>query len=132
MLKPNIYFLFFTILCVGAIQSVQSLMPTQNLLIPKFWVIFGFISAITLLAINICLLVTKSKNQHSTFIILAVNVIKLLFCMTLVILYLQIYTVKPVLFITNFFLVYLLFTSFEIYTLLVNLRHLNKKIKTSN
>ncbi|TAH01279.1 MAG: hypothetical protein EAZ15_07560 [Sphingobacteriales bacterium] len=132
MLKPNIYSLLFTILCVGAIELVQSLMPTQNLLIPKFWVIFGFISAITLLAINICLLVTKNKNPHSTFIILAVNVIKLLFCMTLAILYLQIYTVKPVLFITNFFLVYLLFTSFEIYTLLVNLRHLNKKIKTSN
>lgn len=132
MLKPNIYFFLYTLLCVVAIKSAESLLPNQNILIAKFWVIFGFIAALTLLAINICLFATQSKNQHSTFIILAVNVIKLLFCMTLVIFYLQIYSVKPVLFITNFFLVYLLFTSFEIYTLLVNLRHLNKKLKTSN
>ena len=130
MLKPNAYYLLFTFILGVCIQSAQSLYP--YILIPKFWVIFGFISAITLLAINICLLVTKYKNLHTTFIILAVNVIKLLFCMTLATLYLQIYTVKPVLFIGNFFLVYLLFTAFEIYTLLLNLRHLNKKIKTSN
>lgn len=132
MFKYNIYFLLFTIIIILVVESAQSLMPTQNLLVPKFWIIFGFISAITLLAINICLLVTKYKNLHTTFIILAVNVIKLLFCMTLAIFYLQIYTVKPVLFIANFFLVYLWFTAFEIYTLLLNLRHLNKKIKTSN
>ncbi len=130
MLKSNAYYLLFTIILVIAIQSAQSLYP--YILIPNFWVIFGFIAGITLLAINICLAVSISKNPHSTFIILAVNVIKLLFCMTLAIFYLQIYTVKPVLFIANFFLVYLWFTAFEIYTLLLNLRHLNKKIKTSN
>jgi hypothetical protein len=130
MWKYNTCFLFFTALLIVIALLAQSLYP--SILMPKFWVVFGFIATVTLLAINICLLVTNRKYPHSTFIILAINVIKLLFCMTLAIVYLQIYSIKPVLFIANFFLVYLWFTAFEIYTLLLNLRHLNKKIKTSN
>lgn len=132
MLKPNTYFFLYTLVTFFAIKTAVNLLPNQNILIEKFWVIFGFIATLTLLAVNICLYVIQFKTKYSTFIILGVNVIKLFFCMILVIFYLQIYTVKPILFIANFFLAYLLFTFFEIYTLLINLRHLNKKLKTSN
>lgn len=132
MLKPNVYFLFFTLILILAVQAVHYLLPSNNLFVPKFWVIFTFVAGITLLAFNASYIASKKNSSHSTFIILAANVIKLLFCMALVVVYLQIYSVKPVLFIVNFFLVYLLFTAFEIYTLLLNLRHPNKKLKTSN
>jgi len=130
MLKLNTYFLLFAFLLILIIKLVESFYP--NLLIPKFWILFIFIGILTSVVINICVLVIRNNASSSIFIILAVNVLKLLFCMTLAILYLQIYIVKPVLFIVNFFIVYLWFTSFEIYILLLNLRHLNKKIKTSN
>lgn len=130
MLKLNTYYLLFAILLVLIIKLVESFY--SNILIPKFWIIFIFIGLLTSLAINICIKVTNINTPNSTFVILAVNIIKLLFCMTLVIFYLQIYTVKPVLFILNFFSIYLSFTVFEIYTLLLNLRNLKKKLKTSN
>ncbi len=132
MLKPNVYFLLFTFLFIVAVYTVSYLLPGSNLLVPKFWVIFTFVASITLLAFNVSYMASIKNSSHSTFVILAANVIKLLFCMALVVVYLQIYSVKPVLFIANFFLVYLLFTAFEIYTLLLNLRHPNKKLKTSN
>ncbi|TAF46801.1 MAG: hypothetical protein EAZ51_09825 [Sphingobacteriales bacterium] len=127
MFKSNSYFLIFTLLLVVIIKMTQGLFTFHKILIPKFWVLFGYMAGITFMAINLCLFSVKKSLPNSWFIILSTNVIKLILSLFFVLFYLQVFKVQSVLFVANFFLVYLCFTSFEIYTLLLNLRHLNKK-----
>lgn len=132
MQKLNIFFFLFSLIFALIIRSLQNHFGFQDILIEKFWLMFAFVAGITWIAINVCLLGIKISGTNSTFIILCANVIKLLFCMFFALFYLQTFKVKPLNFVVCFFSVYLLFTAFEIYSLLVNLRHLNKKLKTRN
>jgi hypothetical protein len=69
----------------------------------------------------------KAGGDNQAFIMLAAIVIRLLFSMFFVLFYLSNVKVNGLLFIANFFSIYFLFTAFEIYCLLRNLRHQIKK-----
>ena len=132
MLKPNAFFLLFSLIFALLILALRNFFGFQDMLVAKFWLMFAFAAGITWMAINVCMIGMNAKGSDSSFIILSANFIKLLFYMFFALFYLQTFKVKPLNFIVCFFSIYLLFTVFEIYTLLLNLRHLNKKLKTRN
>ena len=132
MLKHNAFFFLFSLIFALVIFGLQNFFGFQDIFIVKFWLMFVFVAGVTWGAINACLFGINSVGSNTSFIILCANTIKLLFCMFFALFYLQTYNVNPFYFVVCFFSVYLLFTAFEIYTLLLNLRHLNKKLKTRN
>jgi hypothetical protein len=96
-------------------------------LIPGFWLIFQFFSSLTFL---ICLGVIWGQLKNDTLgsqIFLGATTLKLLLCMFLALVYLRKYTVNDIVFVLNYFYLYFLYTAFEIYSLLSNLRVQNKK-----
>jgi hypothetical protein len=98
-----------------------------SLLMPKFWLIFQFFSSLTFL---ISLGVVWAQKKDSTLggqVFLGATTLKLLLCMTVALLYLRKNRVNDVVFVLNYFYLYLFYTAFEIYSLLSNLRDQNKK-----
>jgi hypothetical protein len=96
-------------------------------LIPGFWLIFQFFSSLTFL---ISLAVIWAQHKNGTLggqVFLGATTFKLLLCMTVALIYLHKYKVNDVVFVLNYFYLYFLYTAFEIYSLLSNLRVQNKK-----
>ncbi|WP_225870851.1 hypothetical protein [Pedobacter cryophilus] len=98
-----------------------------TILIPHFWLVFTFMAAITLIIYFLSVLGIKKGGEYQSFILLGGIVIRLLASMAFVLIYLLKVKVNGILFIGNFFSIYFLFTVFEIYCLLRNLRHQIKK-----
>ncbi|WP_342645776.1 hypothetical protein [Mucilaginibacter sp. CSA2-8R] len=95
-------------------------------LIPGFWLIFQFFSSLTFL---ISLAVIWAQHKNGTLggqVFLGATTFKLLLCMTVALIYLHKYKVNDVVFVLNYFYLYFLYTAFEIYSLLSNLRVQNK------
>lgn len=82
---------------------------------------------ITVIVYAVSVIGIKIGGENQAFIMLAAIVIRLLFSMFFVLFYLSKIKVDGLLFVANFFSIYLLFTVFEIYCLLRNLRHQIKK-----
>lgn len=96
------------------------------ILVPKFWVVFGFQFFITLIAYSVSMFGMKKGAETGTFTIIGAITVKMLFSMGFVLAYLLKINVKGVSFAIQFFSLYFLFTAFEVYALLCNLRHQNK------
>lgn len=94
-------------------------------LVPWFWGIFAFISIITLLSYLFSSKGINKGGEASILTLMAVSGIKLFLCMGAAIIYLLNFKVKGSIFIADFFSLYFLFTAFELYFLLRNLRHQN-------
>jgi hypothetical protein len=94
-------------------------------LVPNFWLMFFFISLLTI-AMLIALLIVQNKNQNyyaQTF--LACTTVKILACLIFIFLFIAKNKVDKYVFLADFFYVYLLNMAFEVYVLLRNLRHKN-------
>ena len=89
-------------------------------------------AAITLIAYLISWAGIKMGGEGSVFVIMGPIVMKLLFSLTFVVIYLRKIRVDGVFFALEFFSLYFLFTAFEVYCLLRNLRDQNKKVKSPN
>ena len=105
---------------------IETSNPADTVLVPKFWVLFGFLVVITIIAYVVSMFGIKTGGENSVFVIMGAIIIKLLFCMGIVLVYLLKFKVNSVHFAVEFFSLYFLFTSFEVYALLCNLRHQNK------
>lgn len=110
----------------GAAILIESLTEGE-VLIPKFWVLFGFLTFLTIIAFWAASLGIKKGGEISVYAIMGSVILKLLFSMVVVLVYLLRIKVNGIDFATQFFSVYFLFTAFEVYCLLVNLRHQNKR-----
>ncbi len=84
-------------------------------------------AAITLLVYGLSLIGIKKGGDYQGAILLSAIVLRLLLTLTFLLIYALNVKVSPVLFSVNFFSIYLLFTVFEIYCLLRNLRHQIRK-----
>lgn len=125
--KFAIYFiLLITATALGFYLIDQFISPT-TILIPHFWLVFTYMAAITLLIYFLSIIGIKKGGDYQSFILLGGIVIRLLASMAFVLVYLLKVKVNSILFIGNFFSIYFLFTVFEIYCLLRNLRHQIKK-----
>ncbi|KIA96642.1 hypothetical protein OC25_02660 [Pedobacter kyungheensis] len=122
----SIYFIFVGLL-IGVVAVLPLLFPNTQLFIPNFWVMFGFLAGITYIAYMLVDIGIKRDPEVGIMAIMGSIGVKMIFCMAFVL----IYSIKAKgigsVFLLNFFSLYLLFTAFEIYCLLRNLRHQNLK-----
>lgn len=109
-----------------AAYAFEAYNPADTILVPKFWVLFGFLVILTVIAYTVSVVGIKSKGENSVYILMGAVIVKLLICMSMVLVYLLKFRVNHVFFAAEFFSLYFVFTSFEVYALLCNLRHQNK------
>ena len=120
-------FLFLLVVLVSGLiaYSVEASTP-ETVLVPKFWVLFGFLAGLTVIAYFAASVGIAKGGEISVYAIMGSVVLKLLLSMVLVLVYLLKIKVNSINFATQFFSLYFLFTAFEVYCLLRNLRHQNK------
>ncbi len=121
------YYFLFTVLIAGIAIGLPYFFPNKPLLIDKFWVVFSFVTGITLIAYLVAYLGIKRKPEMGVMAIMASVGLKMLFSMAFILVYVLYTPVNRILFVFNFFSLYFLFSGFEIYALLCNLRHSLKK-----
>lgn len=98
-----------------------------DLIVPKFWLLFFFLSGLTFLTVISILMVAKINNEMYAQAFLAATTAKLLACMFFALIFLLKNAVNRYVFVADFFYIYFLNMVFEIYGLLRNLR--NQKIR---
>ena len=119
-------FLLFTII-IAVPPAVLQYTGNTCMLVPGFWIVFSFMSALTFL-ILIGMLIAKQKNQeYFTPAFLAGTTFKLLACLIFIFVFVAKNAANKHVFLGDFVYIYLLNTVFEVYVLLRNLRH--EKIK---
>jgi len=112
---------------LGAIAYLLPLaFPGVPILAGKFWVVFGFLAGITFIAYVVADLGIKRNPEVGIMAIMGSIALKMIFSMAFVLIYSINTKEKGMVFVLNFFSLYLLFSFFEIYSLLRNLRHQNK------
>jgi hypothetical protein len=94
-----------------------------NLLIPDFWLIFSFLSGLTLLVVASILIVKQMYPHMFSEAFMGATVVKILTCLVFVLVFLHNNKVEKHVFIGDFFYVYFLNTAFEVYILLRTLRN---------
>ena len=120
-----LYFLYCAF--IGALAfGLASAFPAVRILADKFWLVFGFLAGLTFIAYIFADLGIKWNPEAGVMAIMGSIAIKMLFSMAFVLIYSLKSSGKPLVFVLNFFSLYLLFTFFEIYCLLRKLRHQNK------
>lgn len=126
MLRVILSFILFVI--ITAIPPVLlNYTGHANWLVPRFWLIFFFISMLTFITVFLVNFVGKINYSLYTQTFLAATTVKILAAMFFALFFLM--KVKPNngIFLANFFYVYFLNIAFEIYGLLCTLR--NQKLK---
>ena len=124
------FFILFTIFIIALAAvplGINYYYPQRALLIPQFWVLFGFFSGLTLIIYLTAHLMMRISNKASGQALLGGITIRFLFCMVIALVYISNFKVEPVKFMVNFFYLYFFNTVFEIYCLLRNLRNKNTK-----
>jgi len=119
------YLLFTAVLGVVA-YLLPAMFPGVTVLTNKFWVVFGFLAGITFIAYAVADLGMKRNPEVGVMAIMGSIALKMIFSMAFVLIYSINTKEKGMVFVLNFFSLYLLFSFFEIYSLLRNLRHQNK------
>jgi hypothetical protein len=128
-LKRHIFLLYFTLfaLLIGAgAWGVQQIVSTQIILGPHFWVLFGSLYVLTIVAYLISDIGIKSSAEYGVYAVLGGIVLKMLFCLMLIVVLILKYPETKLVTAFNFFSLYLLFTIFEVICLLRNLRDQKK------
>ena len=125
--KFTSFYLIFVGVLIGIIAILPTIFPGTQLFVKNFWLLFGFLAGITFIAYLLVDIGIKKDPEVGIMAIMGSIAVKMIFCMAFVL----IYSIKEkglgVVFLVNFFSLYLLFSAFEIYCLLRNLRHQNLK-----
>lgn len=108
---------------MGIAAYLIQLNSNHEILIPWFWGVFAIMAGLTLVAYLSSWFGIKRGGEASILSLMAVMGIKIFICMGLAIAYLMNFKVESVAFLIQFFSLYFLFTAFEVYFLLRNLRH---------
>ena len=124
--KFIIYYILYSAFLAGIALLLPVVFPGVTRLVPKFWGIFVFLAGITFIAYIVAYLGINRSPETGTMTIMGSITLKLLFCMAFVLIYSLKSKGNGLIFIGNFFSLYLLYSFFEIYCLLCNLRHQNK------
>ena len=94
-----------------------------TLLIPQFWLIFFFLSGLTLLVVASILIVRQMYPTMFSEAFMGATAFKILACMIFMLVLLTKNKVDKHVFTGDFFYIYFLNTAFEVYILLRTLRH---------
>ena len=121
----------FSYLLFLAVLAAPPLWLSKNghaeLLAPHFWLIFFFLSGLTLIVIITVLMGQQIDGERGAQFFLAATTFKILACLVFALVFLLKNKVNKYVFVADFFYIYFLNTAFEIYTLLRNLRNQNLK-----
>ncbi len=124
--KFTLYYFIYTLILAGVAYVLPLLFPHVTLVVKKFWLIFCFLGVLTYIAYITAYMGIKMDPQAGVMAIMGSIVLKMIFSLAFVLIYSLNSKEKGVVFALNFFSLYLLFSFFEIYSLLRNLRHQNK------
>jgi len=116
----------YCLLLAIAAYSISFAFPHVIILAAKFWLVYGFLAGITFIAYVVADKGIKRNPETGVMAIMASIALKMIFSMAFVLIYSLNTKEKGMVFVLNFFSLYLLFSFFEIYSLLRNLRHQNK------
>jgi hypothetical protein len=119
-----LFFLWFTFI-IAIPPYALNRYGRRDLLTPDFWVIFFFLSGITLLVVAGILIVRQMYPTLFSEGFMGATVFKILVCLVFVLVFLAKNRVNKHVFIGDFFYIYLLNTAFEVYILLRTLRNKN-------
>ena len=125
LLKYSIYTLFIGVLMYGIAEVMNNLLERDYFLraYPAFIIFFYVIGVV---AYGICEWGLKKSADSSVFIVLGAVVAKLLLSMVFALIFIYGNRIDKIGFLISFFLPYFIYSTFEIYTLLYNLRALKK------
>jgi hypothetical protein len=119
-----LYYLGFVVL-LAIPPAVLTQTSAAYLLVPGFWLVFGYMATLTLIVVVLVLLVQKSNSEFYAQGFLAGTTFKILACLIFMVIFLKKYPVDKLIFMGDFFYIYFLNTAFEVYGLLRNLRNQN-------
>jgi hypothetical protein len=125
-IKFTLSYLIYTLILAGIAYGLQYQFQDSKILANKFWIVFGFLAGITYIAYTVADLGIKRNPETGIMAIMGSIALKMIFSMAFVLIYSLNSKEKGMVFVLNFFSLYLLFSFFEIYCLLRNLRHQNK------
>jgi len=117
-----LFYLWFTII-IAIPPFALSSYGHADLIMPDFWLIFGFLSGLSLLVVAGILIVRQMYPGMFTEAFMGATVFKILACIIFVLVFLAKNKVEKYVFVGDFFYVYFLNTAFEVYILLRTLRH---------
>ncbi len=117
-----LFFVWFTFI-IAIPPFALSHYGYTNLLTADFWLIFGFMSGLTLLVVASILIIRQMYPTMFSEAFLGATTFKILVCLVFVVVFLKNNKVDKTIFVSDFFYIYLLNTVFEIYILLRTLRH---------
>jgi hypothetical protein len=117
------YLLF--LVCLAAPPLILLHYGDNDLIAPKFWLVFFFISGLTFLVVCSILVVQLKNKEYYVQAFLAATTVKILGCLFFIVIFLLKNKVNKYAFLADFFYIYLLNMGFEVYILLRNLRHKN-------
>ncbi len=120
-------FFIFQFLLSAVPLSIQLLFPVKHLLLPGFWYIYLFFLFINVIFHIIASWGLGAGDKTSVRTFVGGTSVKFLVWMIFVFFYLRSFKVNNVVFMLNFFYLYLSNTVFEIYSLIRNLRNSNLK-----
>jgi hypothetical protein len=119
-------YVLYCVLIAAVAVCIPLIFPGNDLLAEKFWVLFFFLSGLTYIAYLTAYLGMQRKPEVGVMAIMGSITLKMLFSLAFVLIYSQKAHQMGLKFLVSFFSLYLLFSFFEIYCLLRNLRHQNK------
>ena len=125
LLKYSIYTLYIGVLMYWIAEVMNNLLERDYFLraYPAFILFFYVIGVV---AYGICEWGLKKSADRSVFIVLGAVVAKLLLSMVFALIFIYGNRIDKIGFLISFFLPYFIYSTFEIYTLLYNLRALKK------
>jgi len=121
-----LFFLWFTFI-IAIPPYALSRYGHANLITPDFWLIFSFLSGLTLLLVASILIIRQMYPGMFSETFMGATVVKILACLIFIVILLAKNKVNKHVFLGDFFYIYFLNTAFEVYILLRTLRH--KKLR---
>ncbi|QNF32417.1 hypothetical protein HUW51_06610 [Adhaeribacter swui] len=121
--KNLLFVTLFLVLVAGALVYLQG----YNLVHPYFWYMVLFFVFVTGFTYYIITMGSKSDPGNFQMYYMGATAFRVLMCMGVVFIYVYFSAERELQFTLNFFLLYFLFTGFEIYHILTNLRRNSKK-----
>jgi hypothetical protein len=117
-----LFFLWFTFI-IAIPPYAANRYGHAYLLTPDFWLMFSFLSGLTLLVVASILIIRQMYPRMFSEAFMGATVVKLLACLIFIVILLAKSKVNKHVFLGDFFYIYFLNTAFEVYILLRTLRH---------
>ena len=119
--------LVFVSILLGLVAGILIYMQGYQVIHPYFWYMLLFFVFVTAFTYYIIAMGSKSDPGNFQMYYLGSMAFRVLMCMGVIFIYVYFVAERELQFTLNFFLLYFIYTGFEIYHILTNLRQNSKK-----